>query len=143
MADQNRQEVRRMLVEKRDALDLELSNKTKEIITSGTDNEIKRVLGDSGDQADQNNSDYMEDSLIRLKSKTLEKLNEAIRRFDEGTYGICSDCEIDISPKRLEALPFATRCKGCQEREESRQGEDAERKHRSRPLIGYDLGGPY
>ena len=119
MTDRNRQEVRQMLVEKRDALDLELSNKTKAVIASGTDGEVQRVVRDSAEEADQNTSDHIDFTLTQMKRQTLNGLNEAIRRFDEGTYGICSDCGEEIGVKRLEALPFASRCKDCEEKREN------------------------
>jgi len=35
---------------------------------------------------------------------------------DAGTFGICLDCEEEINPKRLAAVPWAARCVACQER---------------------------
>jgi DnaK suppressor protein len=42
------------------------------------------------------------------------ELRRALRRIDEGTYGICEDCNQFIHPERLHALPEATRCLDCQ-----------------------------
>jgi DnaK suppressor protein len=39
-------------------------------------------------------------------------------RLDEGSYGACSDCGVEISEKRLKAVPFARRCVACQSKEE-------------------------
>lgn len=44
----------------------------------------------------------------------LEQVTAALRRLDEGTYGICADCGGPIAPERLEALPYATLCINCQ-----------------------------
>jgi len=132
VAERNRKDVRRILVEKRDALETKLSIKTKAVIASGTDNEIKRVLGDSADQADQQNRDCVEDSLARLNSETLKRFNEAIRRFDEGIYGICLDCGHNISIKRLAALPFAARCRDCEEKKENSDSQTKKR-HQDTP----------
>jgi len=44
----------------------------------------------------------------------LEQVNAALRRLDEGTYGICADCGEPIPIERLEALPYATLCVRCQ-----------------------------
>ncbi len=44
----------------------------------------------------------------------LEQVNAALRRLDEGTYGICADCGEPIPLERLEALPYATLCVRCQ-----------------------------
>ncbi len=51
------------------------------------------------------------------------EIKDAIRRIDEGTYGICEECETRISPRRLDAVPFARLCVPCQEREEARAGD--------------------
>ena len=52
-----------------------------------------------------------------LEARTRERIqwDEALSRLDEGSYGICEDCDEPISPGRLRALPFARRCVTCQE----------------------------
>ena len=45
----------------------------------------------------------------------LRNVLAAIRRIDEGNFGICQECDEDIHPKRLAALPWATYCIRCQE----------------------------
>jgi DnaK suppressor protein len=51
-----------------------------------------------------------------------ESLNRALRRLDEGTYGICESCGNPIPPKRLLARPEATMCLDCQAESDRRQG---------------------
>lgn len=51
--------------------------------------------------------------------KTLAKIDDALKRIDEKSYGSCLSCEKPISKKRLKAVPHAERCKACQEKEES------------------------
>jgi DnaK suppressor protein len=48
----------------------------------------------------------------------------ALRRIDEGTYGICMHCEEEINPKRLAAVPWAPYCIRCQEAADRNQGSD-------------------
>lgn len=43
----------------------------------------------------------------------IRQIEEALRRISEGSYGVCANCGEDIAPKRLEALPTATRCIKC------------------------------
>lgn len=50
----------------------------------------------------------------------LEKVSEALRKIDDGTYGICDRCERSINPDRLRAIPYATLCIDCQEKLERR-----------------------
>lgn len=47
------------------------------------------------------------------------EINEALRRVDEGTFGICGMCKGPISKQRLEALPHSRFCKRCKEKHES------------------------
>lgn len=54
-------------------------------------------------------------ALLEARTQQRIQLDEALRRLDEGTYGICEDCEAPISAGRLRALPFARRCVSCQE----------------------------
>src|SRR5690349_18870935 len=54
-------------------------------------------------------------ALLEARTQERIQLDEALRRLDEGTYGVCEDCESPISPARLRALPFARRCITCQE----------------------------
>ncbi len=53
-----------------------------------------------------------------LIEDTLSKVEEALKRFDEGTYGKCIDCGGDISIERLEAVPYAQRCLECKKKYE-------------------------
>jgi len=49
-------------------------------------------------------------------SDELKSINQALRGIENGTYGVCQECEGEISEARLNALPFAVRCTPCQER---------------------------
>lgn len=60
----------------------------------------------------------MDVALIVMESETLRRIDEALVRLEEGTYGLCASCEETIAEARLKALPFATLCRDCQEREE-------------------------
>lgn len=54
-------------------------------------------------------------SVLELTSQTRWEIETAIRRVEAGEYGTCSDCRSRITSERLRALPFADRCRGCQE----------------------------
>jgi DnaK suppressor protein len=49
------------------------------------------------------------------ESQLLRNVRAALRRIDEGTFGVCLHCEEDISIKRLHAVPWAAYCIQCQE----------------------------
>jgi len=60
--------------------------------------------------------------LLRVKDrerKLIIKLEEAIKRVDDGSYGICEECGEEISEKRLEARPVTTSCIECKTAEEA------------------------
>lgn len=76
------------------------------------------------DAEEQSVDDFVQDvdfTLMQMKSETLSKIDEALRRVDRGTYGQCAECSAPIAAARLRALPFATLCRDCQEREEHRR----------------------
>lgn len=52
--------------------------------------------------------------LIEQAEERIKQIDAAFRRLEQGRYGVCEDCGAEIALKRLEALPFATRCVDCQ-----------------------------
>jgi DnaK suppressor protein len=49
------------------------------------------------------------------ESKQLTLIDEALIRIDDNEYGPCQNCEKEINPKRLSAIPWARYCLDCQE----------------------------
>jgi DnaK suppressor protein len=60
------------------------------------------------------------------ESNLLRNVRAALHRIDEGMFGICMHCEEDISPKRLNAVPWAPYCIACQEIADRNQEEGIE-----------------
>jgi DnaK suppressor protein len=82
----------------------------------------------------------IEFALIQMKSETLNKINEALRRLDEGTYGNCFECGDEIAEARLRALPFAVRCKDCEEaRETAEQRERMQARKSGSAALFFDM----
>ena len=83
------------------------------------------------DTEEQSVHDFVQDvelALMEMKSETLHKIDEALQRLEEGTYGTCAECGTEISDTRLRALPFALLCISCQEQvEESEEPRGQER----------------
>jgi DnaK suppressor protein len=52
---------------------------------------------------------------VDLESNLLRDVRAALRRIQDGSFGACLECELEIGPKRLEAVPWASRCIKCQE----------------------------
>jgi RNA polymerase-binding transcription factor len=81
------------------------------------------------DAEEQSMEDFvlgMDFALMEMESATLKKIDEALRRLEEGTYGVCEECGEKINEARLKALPFASTCVQCQERREEVQVERAQ-----------------
>jgi DnaK suppressor protein len=53
--------------------------------------------------------------------KLIKKINKALDRIEEGTYGICEDCGREIRAERLKARPVTTRCIECKSRQEKEE----------------------
>jgi len=57
------------------------------------------------------------------ESNLLRNVRAALRRIEEGTFGVCVHCEEDISPKRINAVPWTPFCIACQEQADRAQQE--------------------
>jgi DnaK suppressor protein len=60
------------------------------------------------------------------ESNLLRNVRAALRRINEGSYGICLHCEEDINPKRLNAVPWTPFCITCQELADRSKEDNAE-----------------
>jgi len=72
---------------------------TYDLASEERDREINFILSDRG----------------RAKIKSIE---DALQRLNDGSYGICEACGIEIAEERLEALPFTRLCRDCQQDQE-------------------------
>ena len=84
-----------------------------------TDSTKEHEVLDEGEISDGDVQDEIEFAVIQMKAETLNKIDGALRRLDEGTYGDCFECGKKIAEARLRALPFAMRCKDCEEARET------------------------
>ncbi len=84
------------------------------------------AIGTSSDELDRtqdaSDRDYAMSNLER-SSDRLREVRSALRRIEAGTFGICGNCEEDINPKRLAAIPWALFCITCQEAADREQSE--------------------
>ncbi len=60
------------------------------------------------------------------ESNLLRNVRSALRRIDDGSFGVCLHCEEEISPKRIAAVPWAPFCIQCQEQADKNQEEGNE-----------------
>ncbi len=79
---------------------------------------------DRYDEVDQATTDVEQSMRMRLRNREvlyIKKVDEALVRIEEGTFGECSECGEDIELRRLEARPTATLCVGCKEDQERKE----------------------
>lgn len=72
-------------------------------------------LADVIDDVQLTNERELTLSTINMHWSTLRAIDEALQRIDEGTFGVCEECEGPIQQKRLLAVPWAAMCLDCQE----------------------------
>lgn len=115
--EKRRELLRKFLIKKRE----EIVKEAKTEIARYLKGETKQLVETALDDGDWSVIDLSEDiNFKRLGThrENLTKIDEALRKLDEGTYGICEDCGEEIPPERLEVMPFAILCRDCQEKKE-------------------------
>lgn len=68
--------------------------------------------------------DIIEDTGIAIadiRRGELEQMDEALRKLDAGTYGVCNGCDEEIEEERLKVMPFAEFCVKCQSGKETKK----------------------
>lgn len=123
--DERRARLRKLLLDKR----REILKEIKIDISKYIKGENRQLVDTALDDGDWSVVDLSEDISLRHLSAhrdDLQRIDEAIRKIDEGTYGLCEDCGEEISEERLKILPYAIFCIDCKERRE--QIEAMERK---------------
>ena len=73
--------------------------------------------GDWIDQSSQESDLHVHLAMKQTDTKVLRAIEEAIHRMDQGTYGICMDCEEEIKSLRLDAVPWTRVCINCKEKQ--------------------------
>jgi len=133
-------ELKQMLEGRRREIQAEVQGKMRGVREEGAwGGKLNEVL----DAVESSEADIQEDiefALIQMKSETLNKINDALVRLEQGDYGNCFDCGEEIAEKRLRALPFAVRCKDCEEaRETAEQRERQMAQRRGTAALFLDM----
>lgn len=81
------------------------------------------IPSDEGDLSQQHHEEWIFLNRNSIDMKLLREIADALHRVDTETYGICLECEEPISPKRLDAVPWARYCVSCQEKISTRIAE--------------------
>src|ERR1700733_667754 len=111
--------LKQMLDDRRREIHAEVQGKMRGVREEGAwGGKLNEVL-DAVESAEADIQEELEFSLVQMKSETLNKITDALVRLEQGTYGNCFECGEEIGEKRLRALPFAVRCKDCEEARET------------------------
>ena len=131
-------ELKRILEERRREIMDQVQEKIRDVRSEGANNPNQGVL-DAVESSEADIQDDIEFALIQMKSETLNKIDAALRRLDEGTYGYCFECGDEISEARLRALPFAVRCKDCEEARETAEQRERMMARRGASTLFFDM----
>jgi DnaK suppressor protein len=108
MTESEKEELREALIGQQNAVLDDVSRHGVKI-GSGTG-----AIADETERADVIAENMVEHQLGFSESKLLEKIEYALERLDEGTYGVCDGCGNDINIERLKAKPSVSLCINCQ-----------------------------
>ena len=112
-------DLKTMLDDRRRELQAEVQGKMRGVREEGSwGGKLNEVL-DAVESAEADIQEELEFALVQMKSETLHKVDDALTRLEQGSYGNCFECGEEIAEKRLRALPFAVRCKDCEESKET------------------------
>lgn len=98
-------------------------------INTDVEQTLNEMTSHSGNIPDPNDRASVESDRsfeLRIRGrerKLMEKVEEALARIEDGTYGVCAGCGCDIAIKRLQARPVAKFCIDCKSRQEQREKE--------------------
>src|SRR6266480_4146804 len=110
MTKKDMEKYRRLLEQKKSELSDELAK--------ARDAEEETTEESTQDIADKAVSSYTREFLYSLtdgERTVLLRIDEALNRIDDGTYGYCLNCNVQMSDKRLAAVPWTPHCVDCQE----------------------------
>ena len=133
MAEDRYQELRRILEDRRDEIAGEVQHKIRSVRMDPAQSTNHRAA-DATETSEADIQDDIEFALIQMKAETLTKIGAALTRLTEGTYGYCYECGDEIAERRLRALPFAARCKDCEEVRETARNRERMLESRSKAV---------
>lgn len=130
-------DLKKMLMARQRELMAELKGRLRTVRDEGPEQERGGLNPDEA--ADVAVQDDVEFALMQMKAESAKKISDALARVDEGTYGRCLECGEEIAQPRLRALPFAARCKCCEEAVEMSHECDRARARRAAAVFGIEI----
>ena len=118
LTDRQRRQLRQRLEERVDALVAQLQEVAETLPDTPT---LSRTnVEDEAERGERRTTAALRGAEQDRDAAELRDIRAALARLDEGSYGICADCGVDIPLARLQAQPSALRCVACQARYEAR-----------------------
>ena len=124
LCKKERETFKKLLIKEKIELLKGINHLTNETLKKSQREASGDLSGYSYHMADMASDVYERDLLLQLASgerELLFKIDEALRRIEEGEYGYCLGCNKKISKTRLKAIPHTANCRDCQEKEEKKR----------------------
>lgn len=111
-------EIKQALLAKKANLTRNINSELDEMHTASEGHHLAD-MDDLGGDANDEETNY---KILEIESAELDQIDYALERIENGTYGVCEECEKPINPERLRALPFASLCISCKRSQEAAEG---------------------
>ena len=132
-------ELKWTLIERQREIRSEVQGKIRDVRSERSEKD--HAVLDPGETSEVAIQEDIKLALIQMKAETLTRIDDALSRFEDGTYGHCVECGEDIARPRLRALPFAVRCKNCEQAREMAQQRERIQARRGSSSLGLDMPG--
>jgi DnaK suppressor protein len=132
-------ELKKMLEGRRREIEAEVQGKMRDVRAEGSWGGKQNEVFDAVESSEADIQEDLEFALIQMKAETLNKIGDAMTRLADGDYGNCFDCGEEIAEKRLRALPFAVRCRECEEAKENAEQRARQAQRRSSSSLFLDI----
>jgi DnaK suppressor protein len=113
MSDERHARLKKILEDHKRRLQRSVSIRLDEV-RAHSDGKVVEAL-DAADASASDLEQYFGVALAEMATQALRHVDQALVRLEPGDYGFCTDCHEKIPHKRLTALPFALRCRECEE----------------------------
>ena len=112
-----KERLKKLLIQKREDIVKESKTEIRKYV-SGEKKQLVETVLDDGDLSVVDLAEDINLKQLSTHRETLLKIDSALRKLSEGTYGVCDECGDEISEERLKIMPFAIFCRDCQEEKE-------------------------
>ncbi len=123
LAKKELNEFKKIILKRKEEIDDEIKHISNDTLKKSQKDASGDISGYTYHMADVATDNYDREFSLGLASndrQSLYDLNDALKRIEDGTFGICEDCKCLITKVRLKAVPQARLCVKCQEKREKR-----------------------